>query len=361
MHARNSKCKPRCFCGDHKYDVRVHMPSSRSEDDNKKNGEFTLFIDAVHENNEPLSATLSKKIVERAKLEIKEIAHICRTNALAKFHIQELAIGPLLGSGGFSNVFEIAYIHPLKSDDSQFDDEQLNLRRHAIDAMTSNSNLLQSPYAVKLLRRKLMNNPKRFANGAIDLTLEGVFLSSFQHPNILKLHGMSADGPEGYYRGRHDSYFLIVDRLSETLQDRILHWRMQLKKLNSAWVRHTDRKGKKRRSFMIKRLQVAADIASALTYLHSRRLIYRDLKPLNIGFDIHNQVKIFDFGLCTELPLGEECGFQYVHKMTGGIGTYGYVFEIANHSSNSFVRYASISVTYHTLFCLFASHHTIGI
>ena len=81
---------------------------------------------------------------------------------------------------------------------------------HVINAMTSTPSLSQSPYAIKLLRRKLMSNPKRFANGAIDLTLEGVYLSSFQHPNIMKLHGMSSDGPEGYYRGRHDSYFLIV-------------------------------------------------------------------------------------------------------------------------------------------------------
>jgi len=246
-----------------------------------------------------------------------------------------------LGSGGFSNVFEIAYINPSRQSKSQFDAEQMRLRSHVINAMTSTPFLSQSPYAIKLLRRKLMSNPKRFANGAIDLTLEGVYLSSFQHPNIMKLHGMSADGPEGYYRGRHDSYFLIVDRLFETLQDRIVHWRMQHKKLNGAWVRHTDRKGKKLNSLMIERLQVAVDIASALTYLHSRRLIYRDLKPTNIGFDIHNQVKLFDFGLCTELPFGEECGFEYVHKMAGGIGIYLYVNDIVvtflpNHFSFMF-------------------------
>ena len=117
MHPRMSKCKARCFCGEFKNDVKVQAFSNVIEDDPKKNDEIILFglIDAVRENNldfEPLSASTSRKIVERAKSEIKEISHICRTQMLAKFHFQELGIGPLLGSGGFSNVFEIAYINP---------------------------------------------------------------------------------------------------------------------------------------------------------------------------------------------------------------------------------------------------------
>lgn len=54
---------------------------------------------------------------------------------------------------------------------------------------------------------------------------------------------------------------------------------------------------KKQKSFFAERLTVAYDIASALEYLHDRNVIYRDLKPDNVGFDVRGDAKLFDFGL----------------------------------------------------------------
>jgi serine/threonine protein kinase len=179
-----------------------------------------------------------------------------------------------------------------------------------------------SPYAMKHLRRKLVTKTKKFANGAIDLALEAAFLSSLDHPNILKIHGVASDGPDAYARGRHDSFFIIVDRLHETLQDRIVTWRKQHKHLKSAWGRMTDKKGKKQDKLMADRLKVAFHIASALNYLHSRGLLYRDLKPTNIGFGLDDEVKLFDFGLCRELPVGADHSMSAVYDMSGGVGTY---------------------------------------
>ncbi|XP_077991813.1 serine/threonine-protein kinase Sgk1-like [Glandiceps talaboti] len=44
----------------------------------------------------------------------------------------------------------------------------------------------------------------------------------------------------------------------------------------------------------------AAEIASALGYLHSHNIIYRDLKPENILLDAQGHVVLTDFGLCKE-------------------------------------------------------------
>lgn len=44
----------------------------------------------------------------------------------------------------------------------------------------------------------------------------------------------------------------------------------------------------------------AAEIASALGYLHSKNILYRDLKPENILLDSQGHVKLTDFGLCKE-------------------------------------------------------------
>ena len=46
-----------------------------------------------------------------------------------------------------------------------------------------------------------------------------------------------------------------------------------------------------------KRISVALDIARGMSYLHSRNIIFRDLKARNMLMDNHNRVKIADFGL----------------------------------------------------------------
>ena len=44
----------------------------------------------------------------------------------------------------------------------------------------------------------------------------------------------------------------------------------------------------------------AAEITSAIGYLHSQGIIYRDLKPENILLDSDGHIILTDFGLCKE-------------------------------------------------------------
>jgi serine/threonine protein kinase len=45
------------------------------------------------------------------------------------------------------------------------------------------------------------------------------------------------------------------------------------------------------------------DIARAMRYLHNHMLLFRDLKPENVAYDIRGDMRLFDFGLAKELAV----------------------------------------------------------
>jgi serine/threonine protein kinase len=98
----------------------------------------------------------------------------------------------------------------------------------------------------------------------------------------------------------HCDYFIVLDKLFDIMPQRIVKWKKQKGK-GSGISKLFDRQGLKAQAFWVERLTVAYDIACALSYLHGMNVVYRDLKPDNIGFDVRGDVKIFDFGLAKEI------------------------------------------------------------
>lgn len=238
-----------------------------------------------------------------------------------RFLPQELELGEILGKGGFCTVSKISNItlygedpvSPLGLDSSAahiIQDRAYMAANHLRDGKDSR-------YALKTLRSSLMKDPERFVAGVIDLVIETKFLAVIRHPNIIKMRAIATTSP--FQRG----YYIILDRLYDTMTDRIEAWKVQ-KKSMSGFAKVRDLRGSKMKELWIDRLMVAYDLCMALKYLHDNNIVYRDLKPDNIGFDVRGDVKIFDFGLAKEMR-PEDLVQDDLYSMSGNTGSLRYM------------------------------------
>ncbi|CAB9516966.1 Ephrin type-B receptor 3 (Fragment) [Seminavis robusta] len=244
---------------------------------------------------------------------------------IALLYRNEILTGSILGQGNFSNVFEVADLD-LRGDEDESSD--VSYPRNMMQSLQGNGkaeakshrgpycdetkrNLQTANYrrtrarlrlrdeykheqlCVKSLKPELLENksPKVFLEAAADLVIEAKYLSKLNHENILKVRGLAKGWQSAFANGEYDSFFLLVDRLEETLNQRIKRWR------NREYPEENTIEGK---------LPLLQQLASALSYLADRNLVFRDCKPQNIGLgrlpDGSLSVKLFDFGFCRQLP-----------------------------------------------------------
>jgi len=252
---------------------------------------------------------------------------------IALFDMKEIVVGKKLGSGGFCNVYEARSFHPCPDTDLELNEPQREART-ALASKAKTKRNKEARYAVKFLQPELTSNAKRFRIAARDLEMEAQVLSQVNHPNIIKIRGCAIATGSPQENTEHDRYFIIMDRLDETLCDRLDKWKIQAKRLNNPVLAGIlDSRGLRRKHLLVERLQIATEIASALEYLHEKRIIYRDLKPGNLGFDSKTgRVQLFDFGLARSLP-EESSEFNDTYKMSGRVGTYRFMApEVATSS-----------------------------
>lgn len=118
-------------------------------------------------------------------------------------------------------------------------------------------------YALKIIDKKFLDK----FNKQHEVHIEKSILSSLSHPNIIKLNCTFQDKKKLYlvieYCSNRDLGNML--RLYGTLSDSLSRF-------------------------------YAAEILSALEYMHSKGIYHRDIKPENIGINENMHLKLFDFG-----------------------------------------------------------------
>lgn len=286
----------------------------------------------------------NSRVIAKAALERTEhfkrhaqCFHRQKEERLRRVGWNELELGAMLGRGGFNRIHEVSFKHNnslVKVPHRLSSGKEVNNCSGHPQCDIKPMQKKQRQYVIKFLQPSIIDNRKKLKINAADLALEGTMLSSIDHPNIINIYAVAdtcvsrafSSSSAGY------GYFLILERLYSTLDKMIKKWRkkdLQYRTFYYTSFNAFNFANAKRRDLLISRLKVAEGLASGMDYLHAHNIMYRDLKPENVGIGMDGTVKIFDFGFAKVDRLDDNCRFH-----TGRTGSPRYMApEMASYQN----------------------------
>ena len=204
------------------------------------------------------------------------------------FFAKEIVEGTILGAGAFSNVSEVLHIQLLRRSidgiacteqpELKDTDEESGPRNKGSRAFMAEHCLRETTgearYAVKRLLPAIAHDKDRLYAGLANLVVETRFLYHLEHPNIVKIRGIATLDPFS------KDFFIVLDRLYDTLHVRLKQWAICKKKAKSLFSRLICGKAETiHHALLGEQWKAAIDLSGALDYLHNEcRVCHRDIK-----------------------------------------------------------------------------------
>ena len=315
--------------------------------------------------------------------------------ALPLLERKEFRKGQSLGIGAFCRVFAVKTIFLKKSGNGNLserletDQKQIIARHNLVskflkielksslpdpayleiwgkDPNQERAERLQGP-PPRLVVKEIKENLNEYSmkRATKDLKIELDILTSISedaHPNIIELHAIGVDPFE---LPENNDYplqvptaitspkFLVLSRIRATLKQVIRTWQ---DRKGSGLFLFLGLNSRDFQQLWLERMLVLVKITDAIRFLHSKKIMFRDLKPDNIGFDDDDVPKIFDFGLAKQINSETilSNGEDETYELTGNTGTIRYMPpEVAKREPYGFsVDLYSLAILIHEVLTL---------
>jgi hypothetical protein len=228
------------------------------------------------------------------------------SHAFPVFTEAEVLIGNFLGRGSTGQVNQVCGFRIKKTTVGDQIDKcsgEESARKFLVNHCYRDSG--DARYAIKYIHKESIKDPKEIMQGMADLNLETRFLSHLTarnpHPNLIKLRAVASGDRFS------PNYFILLDRLYDTLEARLEKWVDKVKKIDSPRGRLKaiiDRPNRElsdsngpfshgeQSALLDDQLRAVAGLSSAIAHMHKHGLMHRDIKSTNMGFNTRDDIKV---------------------------------------------------------------------